>query len=296
MTKRRLLATVMGDGVAHACLAGGKPQSGLVVGNFSLGFYVRVENSVFAVAGPGIAPGPIHLVMDAPSPAPPDQSLVWIEPGRLLTDSCVIELSYAVRYRPIQPSPAQLQTLALLLAALDRQDGVPIDLAKVWEPVRTAVFRSDLHAARTLLEGLGNGLTPTGDDVLAGMLLFFHWADPLSDAPAEVALRAETTDLSRCFLSWAAVGQSIQPVHDLIEAAGGSEMSASSRRGSALPQRFIHAVAAVASIGSSSGRGILAGLGLAAAAWLDRQYSYGSASLTLAMTHESEIASDAVTD
>jgi Protein of unknown function (DUF2877) len=269
----RLRATVIGDGVARACSPAGNRRccSGLVVGNFSSGFYVRVEDSIFAVVGPRIAHGPVHAVMDALPPAPPDQSFVRIESGRLLTDTCTVDLSRAVRYRPDPPSPTQLQALAPLLAGLDRQDGVPIDLAEVWKPARAAVFRSDLHEARTLLQGLGSGLTPTGDDVLAGILLFSHWADPLSDAAVEVASRVATTDLSRCFLSWAAVGQSIQPVHDLVDTASGSEMLTDSRGASAVRERFVQAAAAVASIGSSSGRGILAGLGLAATAWLNRQ-------------------------
>lgn len=274
----RSLATVIGDGVARAgSLTGNQPRRfGSVVGNFSSGFYVRVEDSIFAVGGPRIVPGPVHLVLDALPPAPPDQSFVCVEPGRLLTDTCIIDLSRAARYRPESPSPTQLRALAPLLADLDRQDRVPSDLAEVWEPARAAVFRADLHQARTLLEGRGSGLTPTGDDVLAGLLLFSHWADPLSDAPAEVASRAATTDLSRCFLSWAAVGQSIQPVHDLVDAAGGSEISAGSRDALAVCERFAQAVAGVASIGSSSGSGMLAGLGLAAAAWLNCQRASAS--------------------
>jgi Protein of unknown function (DUF2877) len=273
MTRYRLLATVVGDGVLQTCLpaSGRRRCSGLVVGNFSSGFYVRVEDAIFAVVGPGIAPGPLHLVMDGLPPTPPDQSLVCIEPGQLLTDLCIIDLSRAVRYQPHLPLATKLQALAPLLADLDHQAGMPIDLAEVWESAMAAVFRWDLHGARMLLQGLGSGLTPTGDDVLAGILLFSYWADPASDAPAEVASRVATTDLSRCFLSWAAVGQSIQPVHDLVDAASESEVLAGLRGDSAVRERFVQAAAAVASIGSSSGRGILAGLRLAAAAWLNRQ-------------------------
>jgi hypothetical protein len=269
----RFLATVIGDGVDRVCSPPGnrQPHSGSVVGNFSSGFYVRVGDSIFAVVGPAIAPGPVYLVMEALPPAPPDQSFVCIEPGQLLTDSCIIDMSRAVRYRPALPTPAQLQALAPLLAGLDCRDSVPADVNEVWASTRATVFRSDLDDARTLLQGLGNGLTPTGDDVLAGVLLFSHWTDPLSDVPSEVASRAVTTDLSRCFLSWAAIGQSIQTVHDLVDAAGGSDMSGGLRAASAVREQFAQVAAAVASIGSSSGRGILAGLGLAAAAWLNRQ-------------------------
>ena len=269
MTAHRLLAaTTIGDGV-RTCQSAGITGRGVshVVGTFSSGFYICAAGTVFAVGGPKIAAGPIHLVLEAPPPPPSDQSIVRFGPDTLWTNTCTIDLSRAASHRPTQPSPAQLRVIAPMLARLDRRDAVPNDVVHVWPAVRIAVERSELHAARKLLEGLGDGLTPTGDDVLAGLVLFAHWADPLSVMPNEVAVHAATTDLSRCFLAWAAAGQSIQPIHDLLDAADQVASSADLASASAAHDQFDRAVTVVASIGRSSGKGMLAGLGLAARAW-----------------------------
>jgi hypothetical protein len=184
----------------------------------------------------------------------------------LETGSCTIDLSRAARYRPSQPSPAQLSLSAAALARLDPLDAPPEDIAHVWAAVRAAVLQSEPHVAKTLLEGLGGGLTPTGDDVLAGLLLFAHWAEPASPVPGEIALQAATTDLSRCYLAWAAAGQSIQPIHDLLDAAERVASASDPAGASAARDRFDRLAAHVASIGHSSGKGMLAGLGLAATA------------------------------
>ncbi|WP_420798459.1 DUF2877 domain-containing protein [Paraburkholderia hospita] len=126
----------------------------------------------------------------------------------------------------------------------------------------------DLHAARQLLQGVGNGLTPTGDDVLAGLVLFVRWAAPQSPVPAEVAHDAATTTLSRTFLAWAARGQSVQPVHDVVEAAKHLASATGTTISAVVCDRFERAVAVAASIGGTSGKGMLAGLGLAASACL----------------------------
>lgn len=269
--RRQLAAATIGDGVARAFRQARMPGHGVgrVVGTFSSGFYVSAGDTVFAVVGPTVAAGPIHLLLDALPPCPSEGSVVYLGPDRLWTDSSLIDMSHGSRFRPTQPTPVQLELAARTLADVDREDAIPIDVAHVWPAVRDAVERSDLHAAGELLQGLGGGLTPTGDDVLASLLLFARWADPLSVVPTEVAEHAATTDLSRCFLGWAAAGQSIQPVHDLVTAACQIAESAASGTGAAaLPahQRFARAFAEVAALGGSSGKAMLAGLGLAATA------------------------------
>jgi hypothetical protein len=186
---------------------------------------------------------------------------------QLWTEQGPIDLSRAARYRPYQPSPKTLRKIAPVLLPLGHLNTLPNDVAHLGPAVRTAVERAELHEARQLLQGVGDGLTPTGDDVLAGLTLFARWSDPESTVPSEVAQQAATTMLSRCFLAWAARGQSIQPVHDVIDAAQllASQMDVASP--SSARDRFEQTVATVASIGGSSGKGMLAGLGLAATAW-----------------------------
>lgn len=267
-----LTATAVGDAVdelrqrsrllGHLC--------GTVVGNFSFGFYFRVGQSIVAVGGPRLPPGPMHLVTEFAPTAPADQSIVCIGQDLLITEKCCLDLSGAICYRPDAPSQRQLEAMAPLIARFDHPDFFPGDIAHVLAAVRNAVYRADLHAVRTLLQGLGGGLTPTGDDVLAGILLFSQWTNPWASVPAEVASRAVTTDLSRSFLHWAALGQSIQPIHALIESAAQLGSQAHLSRAQTMRTKFELAVEAVSAIGGTSGRAMLIGLGLATGAWLAR--------------------------
>ena len=260
-------ADTIGDGVTQACRSATKMgrSAGSVVGTFSSGFYVRVAETLFAVGGQRkISPGPIHLTLKTLPRFPPEQSVVHFEPARLLIKTGIIDLTSAARYQPAQPLPARLRRIVPVLAKLYTPDAVPQDIAHVWSSTEDAIRRCDLNEAQKLLQGLGGGLTPTGDDVLAGLLLFSHWADPGSNEPADIARQAATTNLSRCFLNWAAIGQSIQPVHDLLWAAEPIKSGASPTSSMMAQAKWATAVNRVASIGHSSGRAILVGLGLAA--------------------------------
>lgn len=255
-----LAATSVGSGVLEALAEPG----GQVVGLFSSGFYVRAGASVFAVGGPALPRGPLHLVVEHAPPAPPEGVPVFVRPGHLRVADCDLLLHGATPYETTIPSAAQLAHIAPVLARNLAEIRPPDDLAGVWPAARTAVFDADLHQALQLLQGRGGGLTPTGDDVLAALLLFAHWVDPKSPIPTELAARAETTALSRTFLRWSAVGQSIEPVHDLLDSA--------LRLGTAGSGAPAHAkaIAALAAIGGSSGKAMLTGLGLAASAWMMR--------------------------
>jgi hypothetical protein len=270
MANQLTFAKSIGDGVRgtvrHATTTAAG-MTGSVVGRFSAGFYVASDAGLFCIGGPCIPAGPIHLVLERIPPLPPEGSIVRLGYGYVWTESGTIALSRAVRYSPDQPSPRTLHAIAPVLAVNGHRDAVPDDVAHLWTAVRIAIERQDIHSARQLLQGVGSGLTPTGDDVLAGIVLFVRWAEPLSQVPSEVAQQAATTLLSRQFLAWAARGQSVQPVHDMIEAARQLEASKERAFRSGGQNCFEQAVATVASIGGTSGKGMLAGLALAASTW-----------------------------
>jgi hypothetical protein len=247
-----LTPVVVGEGVGAAHPDG---AHGTVVGTFRHGCYVQVHGDTYAVAGPAVAPGPIHLVLSqAPHPVP-EGLAVWRDGGLLRSSEWQIDLSIAPVFTPYRPGRADLHQAAPALAAmLDRLD-VPTDLERIWEPVRRAVAARELHASRELLEGRGGGLTPTGDDVLAGLLLVHAWCEDDMDGLVRIAREAATTNLSRAFLGWAARGQSVAPVHDVVVRAARGDLSG-----------FSEAVATVSAIGGSSGTALLWGLGLAATA------------------------------
>lgn len=63
-------------------------------------------------------------------------------------------------------------------------------------------------AAARQLAGLGPGSTPSGDDLLAGLLLTLHYAGhPAATALRATVLRARTTRLGRAILAWAGRGE-----------------------------------------------------------------------------------------
>jgi len=114
-----------------------------------------------------------------------------------------------------------------------------------------------IDAARGLI-GLGEGLTPAGDDYLVGMLAILHrLADgwPASGAVAR-ALTAHavdaTTTVGAAFLRHAVVGQFSEPLRDLTMAKSPSAARA--------------AAAALARMGATSGADTLAGMRAALAA------------------------------
>ena len=245
-----LAPIVAGQGVAAAHPDG---AYGTVVGTFRHGCYVQVHGDMYAVAGPAVAPGPIHLIVEPAPSHVPEGLAVWRDGGRLRSTEWQIDLAGAPAFAPPMPGLAELRHASPALQAMRDRLAVPDDLRNSWEPVLRAVAADDLTTARELLEGRGGGLTPTGDDVLAGVLLVHAWRGSDPDQLLRVARTAATTNLSRSFLAWAARGQSLAPVHDLVARAAAHDQPG-----------FDQAVATVSSIGGSSGVALLWGIGLTA--------------------------------
>ena len=119
--------------------------------------------------------------------------------------------------------PEAGQLTAGLDVALDLLEGVTgsaLD-STVSEQSRFFLAKGDLSGAASVLGGFGPGLTPAGDDCLAGILIIANTlcgqaATPLLSALVE---NIETNEISLAFLRWAARGQSIEPVHRFLELA-----------------------------------------------------------------------------
>ena len=120
----------------------------------------------------------------------------------------------------------------------------------------TALQRGDFDAAVTSLAGLGHGLTPSGDDVLAGALLMLHalgraeQAATLADAIRRIA-PARTSPLSFALLEPALDGEPNAAVHRAITAL-------LTRAPPAAVIELLH------DLGATSGFDILAGILIAA--------------------------------
>jgi len=125
---------------------------------------------------------------------------------------------------------------------------VDLSAARDQLPLRAlALLAAGDPAAVPMLLGRGDGLTPVGDDVLAGWLVATRAAGRPNDAVAGAVHAAldRTTSLSAALLRHAAAGEAI-PAFRSVLASGGTE-----------------AVAGLLAVGHSSGAGMLLGARLA---------------------------------
>ncbi|MGH2399036.1 MAG: DUF2877 domain-containing protein, partial [bacterium] len=117
-----------------------------------------------------------------------------------------------------------------------------------------------LGYAADRLVGLGMGLTPSGDDVLAGMLIALHVLRPAVAGTARdlvmKAGRGRTTRISLAYLEAAAQGNAGEAWHALARELTGSDPALKT------------AAQAVMAFGETSGADMLTGFVLAAEALL----------------------------
>ncbi|HEV8652225.1 MAG TPA: DUF2877 domain-containing protein [Actinomycetes bacterium] len=228
---------------------------GVVVAWFPKATYVRMPGGLLALTAPAVPPGPLHMVLDAPLAARPGAP-VTRSGNRLLVGPACVELHGVRTWAGPLPSPVEVRRSAGLV--IEAASGTAAGSALLAHPYREPALHAlerlraeDLAGAVGLLAGLGPGLTPAGDDALAGMLLARRALDgPGAEARLRSALRAaRTSALSLAFLGCAAAGQSIDPVHQLLGAAARRD-----------PGTAVTAARALAEVGASSGADFCFGL------------------------------------
>lgn len=224
--------------------------------------WLRLPAGICGVAAPEAAPpGPLWIRGAFPWRGRIDGAAASGAPGGVDIAGVVLPLERARLWRGGLPRPEALRTHADV--AIDALEGVRPSrlveppLAGVTPEVVAALEHGDLAGAARLVGGLGPGLTPAGDDVLGGILMA---ARALRGPTAEpdllaVATGVATSELAIRFLVWAARGQHIGPVHDLLAAAAVSD-----RPGARAATRRL------AGFGSSSGADVAFGLRLGLAA------------------------------
>jgi hypothetical protein len=184
--------------------------------------YLRLPGGLCALTSRLAPPGPLHLRLEA---------LPHCRAGdRIRTDGRTVggadwAVSLTAR-RWFGTTPA----VAMLAAAINPTQ-VPEEAAR--------------------LGGRGPGLTPAGDDVLAGLLLVARARAGIDSEPTLLAAvsAARTGDIAAGFLTWAARGQCIAPAHDVLHALV--------RHGA---DAAVPACARLAAIGASSGTALLTGI------------------------------------
>lgn len=233
----------LGVGAAEVLHAGGR---GTVVAVFSKAAYVRLPAGLVALTTFEAPSGPIHARGRFP--------LAGLAAGdAMAVDGSIAgqDLAGAEIWRGALPSAGDLEAGAGV--ALEVLDQAPPSALDAYGPqvARAAEHLAAGHLAGVVqaLAGLGPGLTPAGDDALAGILILEHvWrGQPPADAQT-----AATNEIAQAFLRWAAAGQSIAPVHRFLMAAAGKDGA-----------RATAALADLCRFGQSSGADLALGLRMA---------------------------------
>jgi len=243
-------------------LLDGPSRRGAVRSVFAGAVNIRLDaGDLLALHGPGPLRAPFALALgrwplpDVPGPGAP----VVVSGTRLRVGGAVLEAARARRVvTRVTPERAARAGLARAASALD--DAPPPVLRGGAARVARAIADGDpaafLAAALALL-GLGEGLTPSGDDLLCGALAVLHRAasplaaDPRVIGPLAEATRERTTEVGRAFLLHALGGRFAEPVLDVV---------------SGDPPRAARGAALLRALGASSGADTLAGVRLAALA------------------------------
>jgi hypothetical protein len=216
-------AVLAGVGGAEALADPGETR---VLASFPRAVYVATPAGIAALVGPGVAPGPLHILLDAPPSAAVPR----------------VELAGVPAWRGELPGrerlAAALPLILDLLAPVAAGNLVPVHRAKA---ALLALRSGNLVEVADLLGGAGPGLTPAGDDALGGILFGLRAMGQDGDLLA-VGRRVQTTAISAAFLMWAARGQALSPVHDLLAAAAAGDVPAARS-----------AARALRSVGHSSG-------------------------------------------
>ena len=247
-------ATFVGLGARRALRTAGP---GVVFASFSRATYINTPEGMFALVAPGVPPGPVHLGVDRLYGEVAGGAAVAVDDGRLYIEGrSSIDYRQATTWIGFIPdlNTRCCATLLAALAPLAARSALRDALYRGRVQSATEAFYAhDLPQAASALSGLGPGLTPAGDDALAGALLSARvlWGEAAEPSLRAALAHAETGLISRSFLEWAAAGQVVAPVHELLHAASKRDRTGAER-----------AVTQLGGIGASSGADLAFGLSI----------------------------------
>ena len=246
--RRSARAVVVGPGARRVLrAAAGATAGGSVELAFGPGGYVRLGDRRVLLAPARSPIGPLSILVAGLARG----DLVVGDPavvrgGALVVGPLHVELAGA----RAAPAPRASAPAPGWPAALDAATAVVAPAPAALAPGLAALAAGDLPRAVAQLAGRGDGLTPAGDDVLAGFAAW-RWADG-----APVALPAQRcAPLGREYLRCAERGELPEPAAAVLDAIRRADPAAAARR-----------AARLADWGASSGAALLWGIA-AGAAW-----------------------------
>lgn len=172
-----------------------------------------------------IGPGPFSLIMDNDFPniiqliSLQDPVIIHPETLSITIGSLYIETAKTTIWNPVPPW-GQFSDALILTHSSERIVSPEIDI--LLQNLMDAIFIDDYAVGRqatTALAGLGSGLTPSGDDVLMGVLYALQvwipntvWIDLIADWASPL-----TTTLSAAYLRAAFCGEATYHWHNLVD-------------------------------------------------------------------------------
>ncbi len=208
-------------------LIAGPVRPGVMLASFPTAVYLRMfDGSVIAVLTQDATRIPCGLVLAAPSAARPLDRAggpVFVGRGQVRIGSMTVRMTGIVPCdapKGVTAHPGQVSRAGTELAAVcfDEHNPDLIDILRSGQCEAAAA-----HLAGSLV-GAGSGLTPSGDDLLAGFFVgarsFGVRAHRLRDAVLTRPPGA-TTDLSSALLGYAAQGESNPEVSAFVLALSG---------------------------------------------------------------------------
>jgi hypothetical protein len=231
-----------GPGAVRTLRAGG---AGTVAISLARAAYVRFEGGGWLLLAAPRAPlGPLTLlVAGLPSPPAPPGAPVSLEGAELVVGDARVDLTAVRTPAPVALPRRAPELAAAATAALARRPAAGACLRDGLAALRAG----DLAAAVAGLAGRGDGLTPEGDDVLAGYAAWRH-AD---GAPVALTVAAadHTGPLGLAYLDCAQRGELPEPALRVLRAVRGGDVPAAARAADALDRW-----------GASSGSALLWGI------------------------------------
>ena len=252
----------------------GPTRRATVVATTPVATYVTVddpEHAILCLATADAVRVPCALVLQAKTlPPPPPEGTIGTVGGGVMT---LAGRSFRVArwWRPPRPrglGAAPPSRLAGAVRWLNGRVADPLDSAgqaAVADLVQALAIGASPAPAVARLLGRGPGLTPTGDDVLAGALVCLNaLGSPAATVLGQAVLAAApsaTTTVSAALLRHAARGECVPQLADLLDAVGGRHGGVGHHGGAdpaagALPR----AAGALLAVGNCSGAGLLHGV------------------------------------
>jgi Protein of unknown function (DUF2877) len=259
----------------------GPPRPATVIATTPHAVYLEAtdpDRTILCLASPEAVRVPCALVLEkAMPPQPPPGTEAEVGGGNLSIHDSTVRSSFRVQrwWRPSQPRGLGTAPPARLAAAVRWLTGRvadPLDpggRGAVAELVGALAVGQSPDAPVARLLGRGPGLTPTGDDVIAGALVTLHALGspatiPLAQTVREQAATA-TTAVSAALLRHAADGRCIPQLADLLAAVGGTSQPGTSPSTPLTGEGLARAAGALLAVGNCSGAGLLHGVLVAVA-------------------------------